>query len=72
MPEVSHPFFARLFARLVPAMEAAGAAAHRERLLAAATGRVLEPRAGTAPSAPDAGHPFGGRARSARHRDLPK
>jgi ubiquinone/menaquinone biosynthesis C-methylase UbiE len=47
MPEVSHPLFARLFARLSPAMEAAGAAEPRERLLAGAAGRVLELGAGT-------------------------
>jgi ubiquinone/menaquinone biosynthesis C-methylase UbiE len=45
-PEVSHPVFARLYARMAPAMERAGAAGFRQRLLAGVAGRVLEVGAG--------------------------
>lgn len=38
----AHPFFARLYARVSPAVERRGAAAIRHRLLASAEGRVLE------------------------------
>jgi ubiquinone/menaquinone biosynthesis C-methylase UbiE len=47
VPEVSHPLFARVYARLAPAMEEAGAAEHRRRLLADAAGRAVEVGAGT-------------------------
>ncbi|MGY1708798.1 methyltransferase domain-containing protein [Geodermatophilus sp. SYSU D00758] len=43
----SHPVFARVYARLVPAMDRAGAAGHRRRLLAGLSGRVLEVGAGS-------------------------
>ncbi|MGW5672436.1 SAM-dependent methyltransferase, partial [Micromonospora sp. NPDC003776] len=39
---VSHPVFARLFARASVAMDRAGAAAHRRRLVAGLRGRVVE------------------------------
>ena len=42
-----HPRFAEAFARTVPVMDARGAAAHRARLVADLTGRVLELGAGT-------------------------
>jgi ubiquinone/menaquinone biosynthesis C-methylase UbiE len=38
----SHPIFARLYARLAPVAEKAGAAAHRDELLASLEGRVIE------------------------------
>ncbi|MFC9492684.1 SAM-dependent methyltransferase, partial [Streptomyces hydrogenans] len=42
-----HPFFARCYARLAgPALEKAGVAEHRERLLAGLTGEVIEIGAG--------------------------
>jgi ubiquinone/menaquinone biosynthesis C-methylase UbiE len=44
---VSHPVFARLWARLAAAAERIGSAEIRERLLAGATGRVVEVGAGT-------------------------
>jgi ubiquinone/menaquinone biosynthesis C-methylase UbiE len=43
----SHPIFARLYARMAPAAEQAGTAAHREELLAGLTGRVVEVGAGS-------------------------
>lgn len=45
--QVHHPLFARFYARMAPAMEEHGAAEHRDRLLAAASGRVIEVGAGT-------------------------
>ena len=41
-----HPLFARMFARMSPAMDAGGGADHRRRLLAGARGRVIEVGAG--------------------------
>lgn len=38
----SHPIFARLYARLAPVAEKAGAAAHRDELLAGLEGQVIE------------------------------
>ncbi|MFG3298867.1 class I SAM-dependent methyltransferase [Micromonospora chersina] len=43
---VSHPIFARVFARASVAMDRAGAAAHRRRLVAGLRGRVVEVGAG--------------------------
>ena len=43
---VSHPVFARLYARASVTMDRAGAAAHRRRLVAGLTGRVIEVGAG--------------------------
>ena len=43
---VSHPIFARVYQRLSRAEEAAGGAAHRERLLAGLQGRAVEIGAG--------------------------
>ncbi|MBM0227505.1 MULTISPECIES: methyltransferase domain-containing protein [Micromonospora] len=43
---VSHPVFARVFARASVAMDRAGAAEHRHRLVAGLTGRVVEVGAG--------------------------
>ncbi|MGC4897600.1 class I SAM-dependent methyltransferase [Micromonospora sp. DT31] len=43
---VSHPVFARLFARASVAMDQAGVAAHRRRLVAGLHGRVVEVGAG--------------------------
>lgn len=43
---VSHPVFARLFSRASVAMDRAGAAAHRRRLVADLRGRVVEVGAG--------------------------
>ncbi|MGC5021060.1 class I SAM-dependent methyltransferase [Micromonospora sp. DT47] len=43
---VSHPLFARLFARVSVAMDRAGAAEHRHRLVAGLRGRVIEVGAG--------------------------
>jgi SAM-dependent methyltransferase len=42
----SHPIFARMYARMSPKMEQAGAAAHRQRLLDGLTGSVFEVGAG--------------------------
>jgi ubiquinone/menaquinone biosynthesis C-methylase UbiE len=42
----SHPVFARVYARLRPAMDRQGAAEHRAQLLAGAAGRVVEVGAG--------------------------
>jgi ubiquinone/menaquinone biosynthesis C-methylase UbiE len=44
---VRHPLFARFYARLSAAMEAAGVADHRDKLLAGLTGSVLEVGAGS-------------------------
>lgn len=44
--KVSHPIFARIYERVGPAAERAGAAGHRTRLLAGLSGRVVEPGAG--------------------------
>lgn len=44
---VHHPWFARLWVRIAAAVEVRGAAEHRARLLAGATGRVVEVGAGT-------------------------
>ena len=50
-PEVStsvhHPIFARFYARVGAAAEKAGAAQHRDELLAGVTGRVIEVGAGS-------------------------
>ncbi|MDQ6874022.1 MAG: class I SAM-dependent methyltransferase [Actinomycetota bacterium] len=43
---VSHPIFARLYARVSPKMDAGGAAEYRERLLAGLAGSVIEVGAG--------------------------
>ncbi|MGN9779745.1 class I SAM-dependent methyltransferase [Micromonospora sp. H33] len=43
---VSHPLFARLYPRATDAMDRAGVAAHRRRLVAGLTGRVVEVGAG--------------------------
>lgn len=43
---VSHPLFARLYARVSPALDRQGVAEHRQRLLAGLTGQVLEVGAG--------------------------
>lgn len=43
---VSHPIFARIYARLSPRMDDAGAADHRDRLLAGLAGRVIDVGAG--------------------------
>jgi ubiquinone/menaquinone biosynthesis C-methylase UbiE len=43
---VHHPLFARVFARVRPAMDAGGVSEHRRRLLAGLSGRVLEVGAG--------------------------
>jgi ubiquinone/menaquinone biosynthesis C-methylase UbiE len=42
----AHPVFARVYARLAPAMDRQGAGEHRQRLLAGLAGRVLELGAG--------------------------
>ncbi len=48
MPEqVHHPFFARLYERLAPKVEAQGAAEHGRELLVGLRGRVIEVGAGT-------------------------
>ncbi|MGZ4572294.1 MAG: class I SAM-dependent methyltransferase [Blastococcus sp.] len=47
VPEVTHPLFARLWARLSPLVERNGAVEYRQRLLAGTTGRVVEIGAGT-------------------------
>lgn len=44
---VHHPIFARMYQRMGAAAEKAGAAEHRDRLLAELTGRVIELGAGT-------------------------
>jgi len=44
--DVSHPIFARLYARMSPRMERAGFGARRDQLLAGLTGRVIEVGAG--------------------------
>ncbi|MGY1691489.1 class I SAM-dependent methyltransferase [Geodermatophilus sp. SYSU D01105] len=44
---VSHPVFARLYARLAEGMERSGAGEYRQRLLADVSGRVVEVGAGT-------------------------
>ena len=44
---VSHPLFARLFARFAPMAEESGIAGHRDELLAGLSGRVIELGAGT-------------------------
>jgi ubiquinone/menaquinone biosynthesis C-methylase UbiE len=45
-PTRPHPIFARVYARISPAMDAQGAAGHRRALLAGLAGRVLEVGAG--------------------------
>jgi ubiquinone/menaquinone biosynthesis C-methylase UbiE len=47
MPPNAHPLFARLYARMAPASERAGAAGHRDELLADLRGRVIEVGAGS-------------------------
>ncbi|MGH3628162.1 MAG: class I SAM-dependent methyltransferase [Sciscionella sp.] len=42
-----HPLFARLYGRFAPLGESAGSAAHRDELLASASGRVFEVGAGS-------------------------
>ncbi|PTA46231.1 methyltransferase domain-containing protein [Micromonospora sp. RP3T] len=49
---VSHPVFARLFARASVAMDAAGAATHRGRLVAGLHGRAVEVGAGNGRNLP--------------------
>ena len=44
--QVSHPLFARIYARLSPGAESRGLGAHRDELLAGLAGRVLEVGAG--------------------------
>jgi len=44
---VSHPLFARFFARFAPMAEESGIAGHRDELLAGLSGRVVELGAGT-------------------------
>ena len=44
---VNHPIFARVYGRLAPAAERAGAGAHRDELLAGLKGRVIEVGAGS-------------------------
>lgn len=44
---VHHPVFARIYERLAPGMDAAGAAEHRRELLAGLRGRVAEVGAGS-------------------------
>lgn len=44
---VRHPVFARVYERMAPAFEAKGNAEHRDELLSALTGRVIEVGAGT-------------------------
>ncbi|MER6945402.1 class I SAM-dependent methyltransferase [Nonomuraea sp. NPDC000554] len=46
MSTVSHPLFARFYARMSRAMESAGAAEHRRALLAGLSGEVIEVGAG--------------------------
>ena len=49
---VSHPIFARFYARAAPAMEAAGFAEYRQRLLDGLSGEVMEVGVGTGLSFP--------------------
>jgi SAM-dependent methyltransferase len=49
---VSHPIFARVFARASVVMDRAGAAAHRRRLVAGLRGRVVEVGAGNGRNLP--------------------
>ncbi|MET7968274.1 methyltransferase domain-containing protein [Micromonospora sp. NPDC005305] len=49
---VSHPIFARVFARASVAMDRAGAAAHRRRLVTGLRGRVVEVGAGNGRNLP--------------------
>ncbi|MFI7282528.1 class I SAM-dependent methyltransferase [Micromonospora chersina] len=49
---VSHPIFARVFVRASVAMDRAGAAAHRRRLVAGLRGRVVEVGAGNGRNLP--------------------
>jgi ubiquinone/menaquinone biosynthesis C-methylase UbiE len=51
-PEVAHPLFARLWARLSPLVERNGAGEYRRRLLAGIAGRVVEIGAGTGTNFP--------------------
>jgi ubiquinone/menaquinone biosynthesis C-methylase UbiE len=44
---VGHPVFARLYERMVPSLDRAGGAAHRNELLAGLSGRVIEIGAGS-------------------------
>ena len=44
---MTHPIFARCYARLASAMEAAGGHSHREELLSGVSGRVIEIGAGS-------------------------
>jgi ubiquinone/menaquinone biosynthesis C-methylase UbiE len=44
--QVSHPIFARVYARMSPALERSGGSEHRRRLLAGLSGRVIEVGAG--------------------------
>jgi ubiquinone/menaquinone biosynthesis C-methylase UbiE len=44
--DVSHPIFARFYARVSPSMDRGGMAGHRDRLLAGLTGEVIEVGAG--------------------------
>lgn len=44
---ISHPFFARFFARCAPAAEHLGGSAHRDELLEGLEGRVIEVGAGS-------------------------
>ena len=46
-PRISHPVFARLFARLVALDDRTGQAEHREEMLAGLSGRVVEVGAGS-------------------------
>jgi ubiquinone/menaquinone biosynthesis C-methylase UbiE len=47
MPKVSHPIFARAYARAAPRMDRAGFGARRVQLLAGLAGRVIEVGAGS-------------------------
>lgn len=44
--KVSHPIFARIYARASPSLDRQGGAEHRQRLLSGVTGRVVEVGAG--------------------------
>jgi ubiquinone/menaquinone biosynthesis C-methylase UbiE len=44
--DISHPIFARLYARVSPSMDRGGMAEHRDRLLDGLTGEVIEVGAG--------------------------
>ncbi|WNM40105.1 methyltransferase domain-containing protein [Micromonospora halotolerans] len=57
---VSHPIFARVFARASVAMDRAGAAAHRRRLVAGLRGRVVEVGAGNGRNLPHYAPPVTG------------